>query len=101
MPAPSQIDARMLDAEHPEYTAKKKAWGDLALLHASGFTLKAAASNFIVKRPKEKAEIYQLRCQSMVYQDILSTVTGWYGAKLFQHEPQITDNQSEEWRDEF
>ena len=80
---------KALDAKHPEYTANARAWEDLGLLYCGGHALKAQASRFLVKRPKELSDVYSARLQRFTYQNILGTALGWYQAAMFETDPDI------------
>lgn len=83
------LPTKQLDAKHPYYTANAPAWDDHELLYIGGQALKAKADHFLVKRPKELAEVYAARVQRFQYQNILGTAIGWYQAAMFKTDPDI------------
>lgn len=99
--APSTIGIDKLNREHPHYQACKSAWRDLSVLSSSGYKIRSSIDSILVKRPKERTDIFQQRASRATYQNLLGTISGWYGAKLFQREPQITDAQKSKWGDDY
>lgn len=83
------IPVKLLDAKHPYYADNAAAWDDIELLYRGGHALKAKAEHFLVKRPKELAEVYAARAARFTYQNILGTALGWYEAAMFKTDPDI------------
>jgi hypothetical protein len=83
------MPVKALDAKHPDYAANAPAWDDIDLLYRGGHALKAKAEHFLVKRPKELAEVYTARVARFTYQNVLGTALGWYEAAMFKDDPDI------------
>lgn len=78
-----------LDVRHPEWRELRPYWAEVDLLYRGGAAIRSHASRFLIERPKEPAKVYQARCRRFSYQNILATVMGWWGSKLFGEAPQI------------
>lgn len=99
--APAALAVELLDREHEHYQACSSTWKQLETLCCGGYRVKREVSSLLMKRPKERTEIFVERGNRLCYQDILGTIVGWYGAKLFQREPQVTDSQQPKWGNGF
>ena len=82
----------LLNQHHPLYEARFDTWLDLSLLYEGGAALKARAERLLKKRPREDEEVYAARLDGVTYTDILGTGLGWYGAAMFDSQPEIFFN---------
>ena len=87
-----QVQVAEIDQRNTEYEMNYEAWLDLSLLYTGGAMLKARAERVLKKRPREDEEVYACRLDRFTYQNILGTGLGWYGAALFDVEPEIFFN---------
>ena len=85
----ASMSVKDLDAQHPDHAANAQTWCDVDLLYRGGGALKARAERFLVKRPKELAEVYAARVARFFYQNILGTALGWYESAMFATDPDI------------
>jgi len=76
-----------IDREHPEYIARKAMWKQYKDLYAGGEQLRAAASEYLVRRHKEPGEIYQERLSRVFYENYIGSIVDWYAATLMRREP--------------
>lgn len=86
---PLTLPVKKLDVERPEYTALKSDWSAIDILNEGGSLLRANASRFLVKRPKEASDVYDERCKRITYQNLLGTIVGFYSSKMFRQDPEI------------
>lgn len=86
---PRTLPVAALDAQHPVYAANVQAWNDIDTLYCGGAAIKAEASRFLLKRPKEPGDIYTERVSRFTYQNILGTAFGWYQSALFAEDPSV------------
>ena len=85
----TSVLVRLLDLKHPEYEARFESWLDLGLLYEGGSALKARAERVLKKRPREDEEVFASRMDNFTYQNILGTALGWYGAAMFDKDPEF------------
>lgn len=90
--AEDEQPVKLLDRKHPDYEARKNAWTDLALLYESGDLLKQNADRFLKQRPSEDQEVYAARLDRFFDEGILPMALGWYGAAMFETDPEIFFN---------
>ena len=76
-----------INREHPEYIARKAMWKQYRDLYAGGEQLRAAASEYLVRRHKEPGEIYQERLSRAFYENYIGSIVDWYAATLMRREP--------------
>jgi hypothetical protein len=76
-----------INREHPEYIARKAMWKRYKDLYAGGEQLRAAASEYLVRRHKEPGEIYQERLSRVFYENYIGSIVDWYAATLMRREP--------------
>jgi hypothetical protein len=79
-----------IDREHPEYIARKAMWKQYKDLYAGGEQLRAAASEYLVRRHKEPGEIYQERLSRVFYENYIGSIVDWYAATLMRREPVLS-----------
>lgn len=78
-----------LTQKHPIWSEMEPYWRQIELLYRGGRALKTRAAEFLVKRPKEPAKVYEARLQQFSYQNVLATALGWYSTKLFAENVQF------------
>jgi hypothetical protein len=83
------VPVSKLNRVHPDYALFSDAWNDIEILNAGGVRMKAAAQQFLIKRPKEMFDVYSERIKRITQDNILGTVLGWYSSALFKRNPQI------------
>jgi hypothetical protein len=87
---PASIEVKNLDQQHPEYAALVEAWSDIELLYKDGAALRAQASRFLKKKPRELADVYAARLRRFTSLPILGTALGWYQSAMFANDPQVS-----------
>lgn len=73
--------------EHPEYRERARAWRRARHLYQGGWALKAAASEYLLRRQKEPMEVYQERLNQVYYENYVGSIVDWYLSSLFRREP--------------
>jgi hypothetical protein len=76
-----------IDRKHPEYAANCAMWQKYRDLYAGGEQLKQRASEYLVRRHKEPAEIYSERLNRVFYENYICSIVDWYAATLLRREP--------------
>ncbi len=76
-----------INREHPEYIARKAMWRQYQDLYAGGERLRANASEYLVRRHKEPAEVYGERLSRVFYENYAGSIIDWYAATLLRREP--------------
>ena len=76
-----------INREHPEYVARKAMWKQYQDLYAGGEQLRANASEYLVRRHKEPAEVYGERLSRVFYENYVGSIIDWYAATLMRREP--------------
>jgi len=76
-----------INREHPEYTARKAMWKQYRDLYAGGEQLRQNASDYLVRRHKEPAEVYGERLNRVFYENYIGSIVDWYAATLMRREP--------------
>jgi hypothetical protein len=76
-----------INREHPEYVARKAMWKQYKDLYAGGEQMRANASEYLIRRHKEPAEIYQERLSRVFYENYIGSIIDWYAATLMRREP--------------
>ncbi len=89
MALPNSLPVKQLDAQHAEYASYHDAWDELDLLYQGGAAIRAAAQRFLVKRPKELAEVFAARVQRFAYQNVIGPALGWYQSSMFEDDPDV------------
>jgi hypothetical protein len=62
-------------------------WRRYRDLYAGGEQLRANAAEYLLRRQKEPAEVYQERLQRVFYENYLGSIVDWYTATLVRREP--------------
>ena len=76
-----------INREHPEYIARKAMWKQYKDLYSGGERLRMDASEYLVRRHKEPAEVYQERLNRVFYENYIGSIVDWYAATLMRREP--------------
>lgn len=73
--------------EHPEYRIKRTMLRRYRDLYAGGEQLQTSASEYLLPRQKEPADVYNERLRKVFYENYIGSIVDWYGATLFRREP--------------
>ena len=73
--------------EHPDYVARKRAWGMYRDLYAGGERMRANASEYLEQRQREPGAVYRERLSKVFYENYIGSIVDWYAATLFRREP--------------
>ena len=76
-----------IEREHPEYAARKAMWRMYRDLYAGGEQIKTNATEYLVRRQKEPADVYSERLARVFYENYIGSIIDWYAATLFRREP--------------
>ena len=76
-----------INREHPEYVVRKLMWKQYKDLYAGGERLRQVASEYLIRRHKEPAQIYQERLSHVFYENYAGSIIDWYAATLLRREP--------------
>jgi hypothetical protein len=87
------IDA--IDSEHPEYRAKKPLLKQYRDLYVGGEQIRANATDYLIRRQKEPAEVYMERLGRVFYENYVGSIIDWYVATLFRREPVVLTEGSD------
>jgi hypothetical protein len=75
--------------EHPEYAQSAAMWRRYRDLYAGGEQFRLAAAEYLVRRHREPAEVYQERLARVFYENYVGSIVDWYAATLMREEPVI------------
>ncbi len=78
-----------IEQEHPDYSARAGMWRRYRDLYAGGEQFRLNAAQYLVRRHKEPAEVYQERLGRVFYENYLGSIIDWYAATLVREEPVI------------
>ena len=78
-----------IDREHPEYVANRAMWSKYRDLYAGGEQMRRNASEYLVRRSKEPADVYLERLSRVFYENYVGSIIDWYAATLMRREPVI------------
>jgi hypothetical protein len=76
-----------IEQEHPEYSSKSRMWRRYRDLYAGGEQFRDNAGEYLVRRNKEAADVYQERLSRVFYENYLGSIIDWYAATLVRREP--------------
>jgi hypothetical protein len=76
-----------INREHPEYIANNAMWKKYRDLYSGGERMLEQAGEYLVRRSKEPAEVYQERMSRVFYENYIGSIIDWYSATLFRREP--------------
>lgn len=88
-PGAATVPVATIDQRREEHKLFCDAWDNLDVLRQGGRVLQMQADRFLIKRPKEPNDVYQVRLQHLKYQNLLAMVIGYYNAKLFESDPDV------------
>ena len=78
-----------IDKEHPEYIANRAMWSKYRDLYSGGEQMRRNASQYLVQRSKEPADVYAERLDRAFYENYIGSIVDWYAATLMRREPVI------------
>ena len=78
-----------INREHPEYVARKAMWKQYKDLYAGGEQLRLNACDYLVRRQKEPAPVYEERLSRVFYENYVGSIVDWYAATLMRREPML------------
>ncbi len=78
-----------INREHPEYVSRKWMWKKYRDLYAGGERISENASEYLVRRHKEPADVYQERLARVFYENYIGSIIDWYSATLLRREPMM------------
>jgi hypothetical protein len=82
-----------INREHPEYMARKATWRRYRDLYVGGDQLRERGQEYLVRRQKEPAEVYQERLIRLFYENYIGSIIDWYAATLMHREPVVMLDQ--------
>jgi hypothetical protein len=78
-----------INREHPDYIARKAMWKQYKDLYAGGEHLRLNACEYLVRRQKEPAQVYEERLRRVFYENYVGSIVDWYAATLMRREPML------------
>jgi len=96
-----QTTAPDVTREHPEYTRKREICRRYRDLYAGGEHFKANATQYLIPRHKEPAEIYYERLGRVFYENYAGSIIDWYAATLFRREPTLVFEEDDRGQNFF
>jgi len=84
-----QIAVKNIDLKHPEWVCYAPFWDRMALLYDGGVDILKSAADFLMKRPKEQADVFASRVDRFTYHNHVGTSIDYYLAAIFEKPPQI------------
>jgi hypothetical protein len=78
-----------INREHPEYIARKAMWKQYKDLYAGGEQLRLNAYEYLVRRQKEPALVYEERLRRVFYENYVGSIVDWYAATLMRRAPML------------
>ena len=86
----SDINANQhIEQEHPDYTSRARMWRRYRDIYAGGEQFRLNAAEYLIRRLKEPAEVYQERLGRVFYENYVGSIVDWYAATLMREEPVI------------
>jgi hypothetical protein len=79
----------VIENEHPEYVAKREMWRRYSDLYAGGEQLRRRATQYLIQRHKEPAEVYYERLNRVFYENYIGSIIDWFAATLLRREPVV------------
>jgi len=95
MAFPSTIKKELICRKHPTWDEFASAWQRYDLLAEGGERLRKSANQFLVRKPYEPDDVYQVRLSRFCYENHIGAVIGWYIATLFARDPEIDVKRGE------
>src|ERR1022692_992031 len=90
-----------INREHPEYIARKAMWKQYKDLYAGGEQLRLNAYEYLVRRQKEPAQVYEERLRRVFYENYVGSIVDWYAATLMRREPMLQFEGSDQGAKDF
>jgi hypothetical protein len=81
------VNLQIINREHPEYIARKAMWRQYGDLYAGGEKIRLNASEYLMRRQKEPAQVYAERLSRVFYENYIGSIVDWYAATLMRREP--------------
>src|SRR5262249_1677654 len=81
------MTTQTIDREHPDYIAQKAMWRLYRDLYAGGERIRLNASDYLIRRHREPAEVYAERLSRIFYENYIGAIVDWYAATLMRREP--------------
>lgn len=78
-----------INQEHPDYTENRAVWRTYKHLYAGGIDFQRHATEYLVRRNKEPAEVYAERLSRVFYENYTGSIIDWFAATLMTREPII------------
>jgi hypothetical protein len=78
-----------IEKEHPQYTVNRRIWQRYNDLYAGGEQIAARATDYLVRRHNEGADVYSERLARMFYENYIGSIIDWYAATLLRREPVV------------
>jgi hypothetical protein len=78
-----------IEQEHPDYTARARMWRRYRDIYAGGEQFRLHAAEYLVRRHKEPAEVYDERLGRVFYENYVGSIVDWYAATLMREEPVV------------
>jgi hypothetical protein len=78
-----------INREHPEYVVRKAMWKQYKDLYSGGERLRLNACDYLVRRQKEPAAVYEERLRRVFYENYVGSIVDWYAATLMRREPML------------
>ncbi len=78
-----------INREHPDYSARRAMWKQYKDLYAGGEQLRLNAYEYLVRRQKEPAQVYEERLRRVFYENYAGSIVDWYAATLMRREPML------------
>jgi hypothetical protein len=78
-----------INREHPEYVARKAMWRKYQDLYAGGEKLRLNGAEYLMRRDKEPASVYEQRLNCVFYENYIGSIVDWYAATLMRREPMM------------
>ncbi len=78
-----------IENEHPEFVAKREMWRRYSDLYAGGEQIRKRATEYLIQRNKEPAEVYYERLSRVFYENYVGSIIDWFSATLLRREPVV------------
>ncbi|MBD1918360.1 MULTISPECIES: hypothetical protein [Cyanophyceae] len=101
MSYPPQISLKVLQAEHPDFSAAKPHLERIQLLVEGGWRLRDKLGMFLKQRPGEEDAIYEARLEKFAYSGVLGPCISQMAAKLTLGTIQLSNVTNESFWEAF
>ena len=85
----TETSRHFINREHPEYVSQKHMWRKYKDLYAGGEQFREHGAEYLVRRGKEPASVYQERLSRVFYENYIGSIIDWYAATLMRREPVV------------